>query len=174
VSLEPAATRLRRLLDEGTLDEELGALLWLLGERGVPLVVATREPDGVRLLSKALPGVSGALAAESLGEVARLGGGSASVGLPDELRDLGVLIVLGRVAGRLRATAVHYVRPLERDAGGHVQRRGPAVLAAWDEPGGRFEHFAWGVEAELAERSGLALPDFTRQLDERLAALRAG
>jgi hypothetical protein len=168
------AGAVRALVADGLADFELAAMLWLVGEHGVPLVVASREPGGVERITDALPGVSGALAAESLDEVARLGGGSAIQGLPDELRDLGVVVVLRRIEGQLRITAAHYVRPLERDAGGHVQRRGPAVLAVFDEGAAEWSHFAWGVEAELAERAGLALVDFARDLDRRRDLLRGG
>ena len=62
-------------------------------------------------------------------------------GLPeDAVRRLGVVLVLatvpsvapGPVVDRLRVVAAHYLRPLERDAQGHLQRRPPAVLATWE------------------------------------------
>jgi len=162
---------LAQLVGHGVLDAELAALLRLLAERGVPLVVAGRDRAAVAGLTDALPAVSGSLAADSLDEVVRLAGGSPNSGIPDELRDLGVVVVVRAVEGRPRVVAAHYVRPLERDAGGHVQRRGPAVLAAWDESGGRWEHFAWGVTAELAERTGLTFAEFELALAEGAARL---
>lgn len=165
--------RLRELVRRDVLDVELAALLHVLGDHGVPLVVATREPDGGRNVAVALPGVTGSLAADSLDEVARLGGGSALIGLPDELRDLGVVIVVRRIGDAPRVVAAHYVRPLERDAGGHVQRRGPAVLATRDDDAAGWEHFAWGVEAELAERAGMSLGDFARARAEEERQLAA-
>jgi hypothetical protein len=154
---------LRALVADGTLDAELAALLWLLAEQGVPLAVASRSAGAGAALAAALPGVTGTLLADSLDEVVRLAGARRAGELPDELRELGVLAVVREIDGRPRVVAAHYVRPLERDAGGHVQRRGPAVLATWDERSATWQHFAWGVAAELAERSGLALPDFERR-----------
>jgi hypothetical protein len=166
-----AAMGLRALIAEGVLDPELAGLLAVLGQHGVPIVVASREPVLAGRLSVSIIGVSGTLAADSLEEVVRLAGGSAELGLPDELRDLGVVVVGRVVEGRERVVAAHYVRPLERDAGGHVQRRGPAVLAALDEQTGEWEHFAWGVAAELAERAGLSLADFEDQRHQRAVML---
>lgn len=146
--------------------------MWLLGERGVPLVVASREAGAAEAVGAALEGVNGTLFADSLEEVARLGGGSATAGLPDELRDLGVVVVVRPIGDGLRIVAAHYVRPLERDAGGHVQRRGPAVLATWDPESGEWAHFAWGVATELAERAGMALADFESERGRRAELLR--
>ncbi|MDP8905082.1 MAG: hypothetical protein M3N29_07180, partial [Chloroflexota bacterium] len=156
------------------LDVELAALLWLLADRGVPLVVASRSRAAGAELRSALTGSEGGLLiADSLEEVLRLSG-AASGTVPDELREMGVVVVLRELpdAG-LRVAAAHYIRRLERDAGGHVQRRPPAVLAARDERDGRLEHFAWGVTTELAEHAGLPLVEFQRQLDERAALLEA-
>jgi hypothetical protein len=103
----------------------------------------------------------------------------------DELSRLGVVVVLrafppppGDVnRGPLRrVVAAHYVRPVFRDGHGHVQRLGPAVLATWDELRDRFEHFAWGVLPELAERTGQRAGDFEADLvrrEEYLAGLAA-
>lgn len=91
----------------------------------------------------------------------------------DELSRLGVVIILGQadVATPARVTAAHYIRPLARDVHGHPQRLPPAVLAAWDEGAGRFEHFAWGIAAELAGRTGDRTGDFERERDRRAEAL---
>ncbi len=62
-----------------------------------------------------------------------------------------------------RAGACHYVRPLELDAAGHLQRRPPAVLATWDPHHDQLEHFEWGVTAELAMRVGLARDEFEKE-----------
>jgi hypothetical protein len=84
--------------------------------------------------------------------------GAPEVGLTgDELSHLGVVLVMRKVVGegapdRHRVVAAHYVRPLVRDAGGHLQRMGPAVLATWDERRDAFEHFGWGILPELASR----------------------
>jgi hypothetical protein len=94
----------------------------------------------------------------------------------DELTRLGVVLILrayppppGDVeAGPARrVVAAHYVRPLARDAHGHVQRLGPAVLATWDEREDEFEHFSWGILAELAERTGRRAGDFEQELERR-------
>ena len=94
----------------------------------------------------------------------------------DELTRLGIVLILrayapppGDVeAGPLRrVVAAHYVRPLARDAQGHVQRLGPAVLATWDEREDRFEHFAWGILPELADRTRRPPAEFERELERR-------
>jgi hypothetical protein len=237
------------LIELGTLDAELAALLWLLLESRLPLVVAARPrragksttlnalldflppdvsrlqlagawedfgwladaeslgwrreagaggtpvpsapPEGTYLvaaeLSDHLPvytwgdrarvairamsrgyGMGATIHAASLEEVfAALGG--PPVGLtPDELSRIGVVLVLGMTgAGDRRITAAHYVRPVVRDAHGHVQRLGPAVLATSDASTGAFEHFAWGVLPELAERTGRKAGDFELEQKSR-------
>jgi hypothetical protein len=100
--------------------------------------------------------------------------------LPDSARELGVVVVLRRPDGErdARVTAAHYVRPIERDGAGHIQRRPPALLAAWNDESGRLDHFDWGVADELAMRAGLDTRDFERlerrrrQLLDELAAAR--
>jgi len=77
----------------------------------------------------------------------------------DELSRLGVVLVMRPLAANdpadhARVAAAHYVRPLSRDAGGHLRRMGPAVLATWDERRDGFEHFGWGILPELADRVG--------------------
>lgn len=113
----------------------------------------------------------------------------------DEIRRMGVVIVL-RLMGprgqelqfpegsmeaeigplqswvRRRAVAVHYLRPLERDAAGHLQRRPPAVLATWDAASDCFEHFSWGIAPELAARVGRTQADFERLHAERTVFLK--
>ena len=99
--------------------------------------------------------------------------GRSPVGLTgDELSYLGVVIVLKRVDGaRRRIVAAHYVRPVSRDVGGHVQRLGPAVLATWDPVRDRLEHFGWGVVPELARRVGRRAGDFEVEADARRVVL---
>lgn len=88
-----------------------------------------------------------------------------------ELTFLGCVLVLGapegRSAGRLRVTAAHYVRPLARDAHGHAQLLPPAILATWDARLGRYEHFAWGVLPEIADRLGRRAGDLEADLHHR-------
>jgi hypothetical protein len=102
----------------------------------------------------------------------------------DELSNLGVVLVLadrqvdgpaqpGPRAAFRRVVAAHYLRPLARDAHGHPQRLPPAVLATWDERIARFEHFSWGIAAELAGRVGRRTGDFERECERRSAVLTA-
>jgi hypothetical protein len=119
-----------------------------------------------RVIRGTRPG--GIVAGASLEDVfARLG--AAPLGLdPDELTFLGCVLVLGGPArGRLRVQAAHYVRPLARDAHGHAQRLGPAVLATWNAEEGHFEHFAWGVMPEIAARLGRRAGDLEADLHHR-------
>jgi hypothetical protein len=171
-----------RLVARRVVDSELAALLWLLLGAGIGLVVSGRPASGRDALAAALE--------QLVGQAAKNNGGSGraawlleaesleavfdqltapEIGLqPDQLRLLGLVVIVRDVAGLgSRVIAAHYVRPPERDAGGHVQRRPPAVLAALDEHAGRLDHFAWGVLPELAERSGLSNVDFDRRLAAR-------
>jgi hypothetical protein len=95
----------------------------------------------------------------------------------DELSHLGIVLVLGVVrqptGWQRRIRAAHYVRPVARDAGGHVQRRPPAVLVAWDPGDDTFSHFEWGIAEELAARVGLRGADFENERVRRAAWMRA-
>ena len=118
-------------------------------------------------------GLGATIHAESLEEVlVELGG--LDVGLTsDELSRLGVVLVVRALRDQAtgvvirRVVAAHYVRPVVRDAAGHVQRPGPAVLATWDPGADRFEDFAWGIAPELAERVGRKAGDFDAERDRR-------
>ncbi len=98
----------------------------------------------------------------------------------DEASFLGTVLVLGPAAdpggampGRVqRVVAAHYLRPVARDAGGHVQRLGPAVLATWDAEHEAYDHFAWGIYAELAARTGRRAGDLENAHRERADDLR--
>jgi hypothetical protein len=125
----------------------------------------------VRALSRGY-GLGATIHADSLEDVfAQLG--SWPVGLAeDELSRLGVVLVLRRAAtGARRVVAAHYVRPVVRDAGGHVQRLGPAVLATWDPSADRLDHFWWGILPQLAERTGRHAGDFEDEQVRRAAYL---
>ena len=155
--------------------------------------IGTEPPAGIsgtraRVLIRALQrgyGLAATVHAASLEQVlAFLGTPPASVSA-DELRRLGVVLVLGRVSAApaaeagtgvpsdgdpdavdpagLRVVACHYVRPLERDVAGHLQRRPPAILATWDRERDVLEHYEWGITAELAMRVGLSRDEFEHE-----------
>jgi hypothetical protein len=113
----------------------------------------------------------GVVEAGSLADVrAKLGSGPLPL-TDDQLTFLGCVLVVGAAGesgrGRLRVTSAHYVRPLARDAHGHSQRLDPAVLAAWDPRLERYEHFAWGVVPEIADRLGRRAGDLEADLHHR-------
>ncbi|HYI21843.1 MAG TPA: hypothetical protein VEX62_04320, partial [Candidatus Limnocylindrales bacterium] len=154
---DPAPTpALAAQLAGGALDPDLVALVWMLAESGVPLTVAATDATAARELRNGICALlpadhhaadlalaGGTVVAGSLEDVLRVLGGRRPTGhdessheshgesgqgeIADEARDLGIVLVLrdGRVA------AAHYVRPVERDGAGHLQRRPPALLAAW-------------------------------------------
>ena len=230
----------------GTIDTELGGLLWLLVEARVPIVVAgspgterrglrdamtaflpsqtttvpldgEREdfawmPEAVELGWRREDRAAGrrdrASASETVlvaeledgpggtwGERARIAIRSLSVGYgllatavgarledvfdaltaapvgaaEDELSHLGLVLILAE-DGR-RVTAAHYLRPVARDPHGHVQRMPPAVVATWDPASNRFEHFAWGITAELADRIDMRPVDLEREQARRAETL---
>ena len=90
--------------------------------------------------------------------------------LPDDaVRRLGVVLVVTGAEPGMRIAAAHYLRPTERDGGGHLQRRPPAVLATWDARSDSFEHYAWGVTPELGDRVGRAQSDLEERQRDRAA-----
>ena len=99
----------------------------------------------------------------------------------DEISFLGTVLVLGPAAAagaalpgqRHRVVAAHYLRPVARDAAGHVQRLGPAVLASWDVQRGAYDHFAWGIYPELAARTGRRAGDLEGEHRDRAEQLRS-
>jgi hypothetical protein len=106
----------------------------------------------------------------------------------DEVRRLGVVLIARRLPvpddgspsvrgvdaeGTIRrVVAAHYLRPVERDGEGHLQRRPPVVLATWDPARDDFDHFGWGAAPELAMRVGRTQAEFERELSLRAAFLR--
>jgi archaeal flagellar protein FlaI len=87
---------------------------------------------------------------------------------PDELSYLGCVLVLRRLdGGRRRVVAAHYIRPTVRDAHGHTQRLGPAVLATWEPSQDAFEDFSWGIAPELAFRIRERPGDFEHEVERR-------
>jgi hypothetical protein len=107
----------------------------------------------------------------------------------DEIRRLGVVLIARRLRApeggspasvpgvdaegtMRRVVAAHYLRPVERDGEGHLQRRPPVVLATWDPARDEFDHFGWGAAPELAMRVGRTQAEFERELSLRAAFLR--
>lgn len=158
------------LVRGAVLDPELGALLWLLAEGGVPVHVIAPDVDDAGRVAAALDAL-----------VARRGVVSSGTGsaLEDVLRQpvplrpaSGAVVVIGDG----RVVAVHLHRPPLRDGAGHVRPQGPAVLATHDPAAGRWEHFAWGVTPDLAAATGRKAGDFEAEQARRadfLAALAA-
>lgn len=157
----------------GELDPGLAALLWLLAEHGLPLTVASTDRAAAERTRTALVAAAGTgraarlapaggvVLADSLEGVLRLFGGDAA--LNDATRELGLVVI--HDGQRVRST--HYVRPVERDGAGHLQRRPPAVLADWNERAGRIDDFSWAVTDELANRAGLTRQELEDQRDSR-------
>lgn len=176
---------LTALVAGGALDAELAALLWLLAEHGVPLVVAGPSAAGGaelrsaiaeltttdhRLADQRLAGrsISGA---STLAEVLSLAGGAHATEIPDSARELGVVVIVDGERPVARVASAHYIRPVERDAHGHAQRRPPAVLSARDGEKSRLDHFWWAIIDELATRARLDPAAFTRLHRARTALL---
>ena len=90
----------------------------------------------------------------------------------DERSRLGVVLAMGEVGRGPRVLAAHYVRPVARDQHGHVQRMPPAVLATWNMAGDSFDHFAWGVLPELADRIGRRPVELEREQARLAGSLR--
>jgi hypothetical protein len=172
-----------QLVHDGVFDADLAGLLWLLGDGGLPRVIGGRPGSGRHAVAGALDELSAARAARDDGSnpaTVPEGGGLILDAdsleeafdrlsapplsrMPDQIRMLGLVLIM-RAAGEpgSRLVAAHYLRPVERDAGGHLQRRPPALLAAWDADNDRHEHFAWAVTTELADRLAMPLADFER------------
>jgi hypothetical protein len=154
---EPAAVRGERLV-------RVAGTLSLASPAGVvrAALAATTGRSGLATTVEAddLAGVLAVLARQGL--------------TADEVAFLGCVLVVRtppEVAGRPRVVAAHYLRPLVRDAGGHPRRLEPAVLAAWDPRGDRWEDFAWGIVPDLAERARLRAGDFETERARRAVAL---
>jgi len=167
---------------EGVLDAPLAACVWLLSEGGVSVVVAGDDPAASERLAEVLdvfgrpPALLAAfprsLRASSLEEVQDRLAEPPYALTEDAIRSVGVVLVVRTLAdGRRRIGAAHYVRPLEQDPHGHVQRRPPALLAAWDADSDRFDDYAWGITAELAGRVGREPAAFERARAERATLL---
>ncbi len=113
----------------------------------------------------------------------------------DEIVRLGAVLVLGRpaegsapelpdaggVAGpaplpvptRIRVVAAHYLRPPAIGPLGRVERRAPAVVATYDERRGAWDHFAWGIVPEIADRVGVRSGDLEAAVTVRRETIDA-
>ena len=54
-----------------------------------------------------------------------------------------------------------------------MQRRAPAVLAAWDSENAAWEHYAWGIMPELADRIDRSQADLEQRQIDRAGFLAA-
>jgi hypothetical protein len=187
--LDPGLVALTWLLVEGGLPllvtgpagagartELAGALLSIDPDRAWLVVDADTDPPTLPRLSALLQGGTAlgisVAGADLSGALERL---HASPGqLPyDAIRRLGIVVTAAQTSRGVRCRVVHYLRPTERDAQGHVQRRQPAILASWDEAADRYDDYAWAITPELAERIGRTqaeLEDRRRERAELLAA----
>ncbi len=95
----------------------------------------------------------------------------------DEIVRLGAAVIVGEVDGpsgpRPRVVAAHYLRPPAVGPLGRVERRGPAVLATFDVGRGAWDHFAWGIVPELAERLGVRPSDLEAAVAVRRETIEA-
>ncbi len=160
--------------DVGVRAAVASAILDVAPGRPWVVVDADRErPDADALGATLRGGVTPAVvvrAASLRDAIARLA--APPSGLPDDaVRRLGAVLVVEGPEPRVRVTAAHYLRPVERDAQGHIQRRPPAVLATWDPAADQFEHFAWGITPELADRIDRAQADFEDRQATRASGL---
>ena len=185
--LDPALASLTWLLTEGGVplvvvgsagaqerSAVAGALLAIDPSRAYVVLDGDVEPPTLARLSALLRGGVGVgitLAAPDLpAAMERLRHDAGS--LPDDaVRRLGIVIRLDATDRGPRCSIVHYLRPTERDGQGHVQRRPPAILAAWDETTSSYEDFAWAVTPELADRVDRSQADFEERMRERAALL---
>ena len=130
--------------------------------------VADLVVSNVGLADAAVPGraLGGAGSLEDVIRVASrdAGDNQPESDLPDAARELGVVVIVGRPGqgARARVVSAHYVRPIERDGAGHIQRRPPGLLAAWNDAASRLDHFDWGIADELATRARMEWRAFER------------
>ena len=146
-----------------------GSLVGIDPRRAVVVLDADNDPPTIARLAAYLQGDTAIALVSDAPDLERMLERlhAAPAELPyDAIRRLGVVLVMERTPDGPRVGVAHYLRPTERDGQGHVQRRAPAVLAAWDDTGARWEHYAWGITPELADRVDRSQADFEqRQLD---------
>lgn len=150
-----------------------GALLSLSpGQAWLVLDADAEAPTTERLAAMLRGGVGLGLTLRASSLKSMLEGAGPLRSLPEDgIRRLGIVLVLDEVEVGLRCRSAHYLRPSERDGQGHVQRRPPAVLATWDQASDRFEHFAWGITPELADRADRSQADFEERQRGRASTL---
>ncbi|CAN5835985.1 hypothetical protein BH24CHL6_BH24CHL6_15560 [soil metagenome] len=179
----PSDVSITRLISERVLDSELAALLWVLLDSALPLVVSGPPASRPVELAAALDQLVAAggrrnghadrqvwlLDEDSLEAVFRHFSAAPLSLDPDQLRSLGLVLILRQAGGGKgrRLVAAHYIRPVERDAAGHLQRRPPALLAAHDSAQDRLEHFSWALTAELADRLSMGVAAFEAAYEQR-------
>ncbi len=137
------ADHLRAHAARSALDAELAALVWLLVERGVPLVVGSPDRAAAEDLRAAFmaavierqPGrdslAGGVVVAASLESVlSRLG---ASSELPDEARDLGLVLIVSdaRVTSRTTSGRSSATPPATSSAGRRPSSAPATSAASW-------------------------------------------
>lgn len=175
--MDAKATDLRTFVAIDALDADIAALVVVLAEHGIPLVVASTDRAAAEDLRRAFVEQvrqaqpsrdsigGGVVLGGSFQDVLHVLGGGDEV--TDDTRDLGVVLIVrdGRLA------VAHYVRPVERDAAGHLQRRPPAVLSARDSSSGVLDHFYWAYTGELATRAGVTRHELEDEQDARARRL---
>ena len=147
------------------------------GKPGAVMVAALEDRDGgtwgeaghlaIRALTAGYSLIATAGGATLEDVLARLAQPPVSA-IDDELTRLGVVLLLGDGP---RVGIAHYLRPVARDPGGHVQRPAPAALATWSAKASRYDHFAWGLVAELAGRIGGRPIAFEREQARRASVI---
>ncbi len=149
---------------------------------GVLVARGLADEEGVggeraRIVVRALAlgyGLLATMTGDGLDEVLSTLAGPA-VGTDDDERSrLGIVVVLGHDDTASRIVAAHYVRPVAVDPHGHVQRLPPAVLSTWNPARNAWDHFAWGVLAELGDRTGRAPLEVEQEQARRASALAGG
>ncbi len=215
-SARPRNRAVTQLIHDRVLDPELAALLWLLADAHVPIVVmVSGDPAPAVEIRSAIDALSGNMSMTVDGAMpggvlhgASLEDALAAPGMrfatdahdhehdhgsdvPDEARDLGVVLILGQPgepgepseagepgddeapaeSSKPQIVRAHYVRPIERDQAGHLQRRPPTLLSAADETGA-LDHFFWAINDELSMRTEMGSADFEREHARRAVVLR--
>jgi hypothetical protein len=161
----------------GARTELAGALLSIDPDRAWLVVDADVDPPTLARLSALLLGGAGlgisVAGADLSAALERLHAPPGQLPF-DAIRRLGLVVTAVQTSRGVRCRVVHYMRPTERDAQGHVQRRPPAILASWDEAADRYDDYAWAITPELAERIGRSQADLEDRRRERAGLLAAG